>query len=450
MDESGEPYQLFLTIIHHPISPEVGVGFFIMLILLLCSALVSGSEIAYFSMSSADLAQLKDSKELRDKKVFALLEKPKKLLATILIANNFINVAIVILSSLLIDYTLNFNNFPILGFVFEVVFITFLILLIGEIVPKVYANQNPKSLMYLMVTPLSILQKVFTPLSFLLTSFTNIIDKKIVKKTESISVDQLSYALDLAKDETVDEDDHKILKGIVKFGNTSVKQIMTSRVDVIALDKTLSFKEVQEIVLDSGYSRLPVYENNFDNIVGVIYVKDLLPNLENGNNFNWQKLTRPAFFVPENKKIDDLLKEFQAKKIHMAVVVDEYGGSSGLVSLEDIIEEIVGDISDEFDDEDLIYTKIDEKNYVFQGKILLNDFYRVLEIEGTEFEENKGDADTLAGFILEIHGKIPKKNERILFKNFQFKIETADNRRITSLKLTILPKENPNQQKFEE
>jgi gliding motility-associated protein GldE len=300
-----------------------------------------------------------------------------------------------------------------------------------------------------MVYPISKMEQLFSPLSFVLTSFTNLIDKKIVKKSESISVDELSHALDLASDETVDEDDHKILRGIVKFGNTSVKQIMTSRIDVIAIDKQTSFDDVIKIILDSGYSRIPVFEENFDKISGVLYIKDLMPNLDQGKNFLWQNLIRPAFFVPENKKIDDLLKEFQEKKIHMAVVVDEYGGSSGVVSLEDIIEEIVGDISDEFDDEDVFYSKLDDKNYVFQGKILMNDFYRVLEIEGEEFEEEKGDSDTLAGFILEIHGKIPKRNEKIYFKNYLFVIEAADSRKITSLKLTILEEEN-NDKKFEE
>lgn len=449
MDESGDPYQFSLLSIFNTFSFDVAIELLILALLLACSALVSGSEVAFFSLSASDADNLKESKVRKDLKIFELLQKPKKLLATILIANNFINVAIVILSSLIIATVFNFSAFPLIGFIFQVIVVTFLILLIGEIIPKVYATQNPFTLLHFMVYPISKMEQLFSPLSFVLTSFTNLIDKKIVKKSESISVDELSHALDLASDETVDEDDHKILRGIVKFGNTSVKQIMTSRIDVIAIDKQTSFDDVIKIILDSGYSRIPVFEENFDKISGVLYIKDLMPNLDQGKNFLWQNLIRPAFFVPENKKIDDLLKEFQEKKIHMAVVVDEYGGSSGVVSLEDIIEEIVGDISDEFDDEDVFYSKLDDKNYVFQGKILMNDFYRVLEIEGEEFEEEKGDSDTLAGFILEIHGKIPKRNEKIYFKNYLFVIEAADSRKITSLKLTILEEEN-NDKKFEE
>lgn len=449
MDESGDPYQFSLLSIFNTFTFDVAIELLILALLLACSALVSGSEVAFFSLSASDADNLKESKDRKDLKIFELLQKPKKLLATILIANNFINVAIVILSSLIIATVFNFTAFPLIGFTFQVIVVTFLILLIGEIIPKVYATQNPFTLLHFMVYPISKMEQLFSPLSFILTSFTNLIDKKIVKKSESISVDELSHALDLASDETVDEDDHKILRGIVKFGNTSVKQIMTSRIDVIAIDKQTSFDDVIKIILDSGYSRIPVFEENFDKISGVLYIKDLMPNLDHGKNFLWQNLIRPAFFVPENKKIDDLLKEFQEKKIHMAVVVDEYGGSSGVVSLEDIIEEIVGDISDEFDDEDVFYSKLDDKNYVFQGKILMNDFYRVLEIEGEEFEEEKGDSDTLAGFILEIHGKIPKRNEKIYFKNYLFVIEAADSRRITSLKLTILEEENKDK-KFEE
>lgn len=449
MDESDDPYQFSLLSIFNTFTFDVAIELLILALLLACSALVSGSEVAFFSLSASDADNLKESKDRKDLKIFELLQKPKKLLATILIANNFINVAIVILSSLIIATVFNFTAFPLIGFTFQVIVVTFLILLIGEIIPKVYATQNPFTLLHFMVYPISKMEQLFSPLSFILTSFTNLIDKKIVKKSESISVDELSHALDLASDETVDEDDHKILRGIVKFGNTSVKQIMTSRIDVIAIDKQTSFDDVIKIILDSGYSRIPVFEENFDKISGVLYIKDLMPNLDHGKNFLWQNLIRPAFFVPENKKIDDLLKEFQEKKIHMAVVVDEYGGSSGVVSLEDIIEEIVGDISDEFDDEDVFYSKLDDKNYVFQGKILMNDFYRVLEIEGEEFEEEKGDSDTLAGFILEIHGKIPKRNEKIYFKNYLFVIEAADSRRITSLKLTILEEENKDK-KFEE
>lgn len=450
MDESGDPAQLLTLSILKPFEPEAAIELVLLILLLLCSALISGSEVAFFSLNSKDAEDLKQSDKREDSTILMLLQKPKKLLATILIANNFINVAIVILSSLIINTLFDFTTSPLFGLIFQLVIVTFLILLVGEIVPKVYATNHTFKLLHKMVHPINILNKFFSPLSYLLTSFTKIIDKRIIKKSDNISVDELSHALELTKDETVDEEDHKILKGIVKFGNTSVKQVMTSRVDVVALENTEKFPTVVDVILNSGYSRIPVFEENFDNVIGVLYIKDLLPHLDKSKNLNWLTLLRPAFFVPENKKIDDLLKEFQEKKIHMAVVVDEYGGSSGLISLEDIIEEIVGEISDEFDDEDLVYSKLDDHNYIFQGKILLNDFYRVLAIDGDEFEKEKGDSDTLAGFVLEIHGKIPQKGDTIAFEQYLFKVESADNRKINTLKLTIENYGLNQDEKFEE
>lgn len=438
LDESAEPFQWYILSIFKPLTFETSLEFTAMLILLLCSALISGSEVAFFSLSPQELKEVEnDQNDKRNTTILSLLKAPKRLLATILIANNFVNVAIIILSTLIIDNVFNFTAYPILGFVIQVVVVTFLILLMGEVIPKVYANKNSIQLLHLMSYPISVMSKLFYPLSMLLLSFTRIIDKRVSPKSEAISVDELSHALELTKDETVGEEDHKILKEIVKFGNTSVKQIMTSRVDVVAIDYQQNCEEIIQLILDSGYSRLPVFEENFDTIKGILYIKDLLPHLEKGPDFEWRNLIRQAFFVPENKKIDDLLKEFQEKKIHLAIVVDEYGGSSGVISLEDVIEEIVGEISDEFDDEDLVYSKLDDRNYVFQGKILLNDFYKVLEIEGDEFEEEKGESDTLAGFILEINGKIPAKNESISFKNYEFIIEVADSRKISMVKVVI-------------
>ncbi len=435
LEDPFEPFQIVSSIIK-PYDPKVAFGLLILALLLLLSALVSGSEVAFFSLKKKDTDDLKKSENRNDTSIITLLRSPKKLLATILIANNFINVAIIILSSILIEKTLDFSLYPKVGFVFQVILVTFLILLVGEIIPKVYATQSPIKLLHIMAIPAVGMFKLFSPLSYLLTSMTKVIDKRFVNRSDGVSVDELSHALDLAKDETVDEEDHKILKGIVKFGNTSVKQIMTSRVDVVSIDLSSTYDEILKKILESGYSRIPVCEDSLDQVKGVLYIKDLLPYLTTPK-LSWKKLVRPAFFVPENKKIDDLLKEFQEKKIHIAIVVDEYGGSSGLVSLEDIMEEIVGEISDEFDDEDIVYSKLDEDNYLFQGKVLLNDFYKVIGIEGHYFEENKGESDTLAGFIIEIGNKIPKKNESIKFRNYTLIIESADNRKINTIKVNI-------------
>jgi len=321
-------------------------------------------------------------------------------------------------------------------FTIQVVVVTFLLLLLGEVIPKIYANKNPLTLANFMAFPLFYIRMILNPFSSLLVNSTNFIDKRIKKKGHNISVDELSQALELTSDENQDDDDHKILEGIVKFGNTEVKQVMTSRVDVVSLEESQSYKEVNDTILDAGFSRIPVHKDNFDNISGVLYIKDLLPHLKK-KDFEWQKLMRKPYFVPENKKIDDLLKEFQSMKTHLAIVVDEYGGSSGIITLEDILEEIVGDISDEFDDDDLFYSKLDDFNYVFEAKIALNDMYRVLDIDGDEFEAEKGESETLAGFVLELFGKIPQKNEKIRFNDYQITIEAADKRRIKRIKLQL-------------
>lgn len=420
-------------------SIELIVAVIAMLVLLACSALISGSEVAYFSLSPNDHTEIEGGKIKSSKLLISLLERPKRLLATILITNNFVNVAIVILSTYLTDQLIAGFS-PTLQFVIQVVVVTFLLLLLGEVIPKIYANKNALALASLMAFPIFYLRGFLKPFSSLLVNSTNFIDKRIKKKGHNISVDELSHALELTSDENEREEDQKILEGIVRFGNIEVKQVMTSRVDVVSLEDTDDIEKVRATVLESGYSRIPIYHENFDNIKGVLFIKDLLPHL-NKNDFQWVKLIRKPFFVPENKKIDDLLKEFQGRKTHLAIVVDEYGGSSGIISLEDILEEIVGEISDEFDDEDLTYSKLDENNYVFEGKTPINDVYKVLDLNDEPFDEAKGEAETLAGFALEIFGKIPQKNEKTTFENYLITIDAADKRRIKRVKITILPKE---------
>ena len=410
--------------------------------LLATSALISGAEVAFFALKPQDLEDLKSHKSRKSKLIEEFLSKPKQLLATILIANNFVNVGIIVLSTYISLNLFNFQGIEWLEFIVQVVIITFLLLLFGEVLPKVYANNNPISFARLMTFPLLYLQKALKPASSLLIASTRIIDKRAKNKGHNLSVDDLSNALKLTSTENENRDEQKMLEGIVKFGNTDVKQIMRSRIDVTSLSDAVTYSKVLETIQETGFSRIPVFKESFDNIIGVLYIKDLLPHLKESNDFKWTNLLREAFFVPENKKIDDLLNEFQEKKIHLAVVVDEYGGTSGIVTLEDVIEEIVGDISDEFDDDELVYSKLDNNNFVFEGKTALNDFYRIVNIEGLEFEEAKGEADSLAGFILEVTGKIPLKGEKIEFNDFLFTIEGVNKRRVTRIKTTFGLKKN--------
>jgi gliding motility-associated protein GldE len=442
LDLPGTLFQIipFLPVpgvVVYPFTVSIGISIFVMLILLLLVALVSAAESAFFSLAPADMEELKESDEKRDDKILLLINTPKRLLATLLISINFINIAIVILSTFVFEGLFDFSTNPTLGFVIQVVAVTFLILLVGEVIPKIYATQNPlktsRTLLYFVL----ILQKIFYPLSSLLVLSTSMMDKLVKHKTHNISVDELSHALELTSDEDIPEGDHRILRGIVKFGNTDVKQIMKPRMDVTAFGSELGFNKLLAEITHYGFSRVPIYKESLDHVSGVLFTKDLLPYLNEGDDFNWQGIIRPPFFVPENKKIDDLLREFQHKKIHLAVVVDEYGGTSGIVTLEDVIEEIVGEINDEFDDDELVYSKLDDNNYVFEGKAHLNDVYRILEINGDVFEDAKGQADTLGGLILELEERIPKKGERITFENLTFTIEAADNRRIKRVKITI-------------
>ncbi|MDG1013828.1 MAG: gliding motility-associated protein GldE [Flavobacteriaceae bacterium] len=416
-----------------------------LIILLIGSALISGAEVALFSLSQKDLDEAKKYKSKSFEIIIELLKKPKKLLASILVANNFINIAIVILFASIsnnfykvIDSELDLAGIKINPvFLIEVVLITFLILLFGEILPKVYANRNNLKFSKFMAYPLKFLDIVISPISIPMQKATLLIHKKLGNQKLTLNVEQLSQALELASDEDTTQEEQKILKGIVSFGNIDTKQVMRPRIDIFALDEATSYVEIVPEILKNGYSRIPVYKNSIDSVIGVLHVKDLLPHLQK-KQFNWTDLLRTPFFIPENKKLDDLMVEFQEKKNHLAVVVDEYGGTSGIVSLEDIIEEIVGDISDEFDDNDLTYSKLDANNFVFEGKTTLRDFYNIIKPNDISvFEEKKGEAETLAGFVLEISNSFPKINNKINFKTYSFTVEAMSKKRIKQLKVTL-------------
>ncbi len=403
-------------------------------VLLIFSALISGSEVAFFSLNQSQLDT--DSKTFKKRVLVAkLLSNPKKLLATILVANNFINIAIVLLFASISNVFFSEMSKEI-QFIIEVIVVTFLILLFGEILPKIYASRNNEKFSGFMAKPIDFLQNILTIFSYPMQVSTDFLEKKLSKSKSEISIGKLSQALELASEEATTDEEKNILRGIVSFGNTDTKQVMRSRVDIFALDSEASFSQIIKEITKEGFSRIPIYNENLDNISGVLYVKDLLPYLDK-KNVKWQTLIRAPFFVPENKKLDDLLKEFQEKKVHLAIVVDEYGGTSGVVSLEDIVEEIIGDINDEFDDESLIYSKIDDYNYVFEGKTSLKDIYRVVKLNTKLFEENKGEAETIAGFVLEISGAFPKKNEKISFNGYIFTVESMDRKRIKQLKITL-------------
>ncbi len=435
-----EPFSLLLHF-----DSTLLIGCLALVILLLASALISGAEVALFSLTQKDLDEAKETKSKSFEIIIELLKRPKKLLASILVANNFINIAIVILFASLseklfdgIDSELNLGLFKIdLVFFIEVILITFLILMIGEILPKVYANRNNLKFSKFMAYPLKVLDVIISPISIPMQKVTLGIHKKLGKQKSSLNVDYLSQALELASEEDTTQQEQKILQGIVSFGNTDTKQVMRPRIDIFALDQSIEYSKIIPEIIKHGYSRIPVYNESIDAVVGILYVKDLLPHLQK-KQFDWTTLLRAPFFVPENKKLDDLMVEFQEKKIHLAVVVDEYGGTSGVVSLEDVIEEIVGDISDEFDDDDLIFSKLDAHNYVFEGKTTLKDFYRIIKLDDESiFEDEKGEAETLAGFVLEISKSFPKVNSEIKFKTYTFTIEALDNKRIKQLKVTL-------------
>jgi gliding motility-associated protein GldE len=431
-----EPTQLLF--LQYSGNLELIIGIILIVALLVCSALISGAEVAFFSLTRSDIDQGLEEKSTAFQIISRLLERPKKLLATILVANNFINIAIVILFASVGKYIFHQITIGWIRFALEVVVVTFLILLFGEIIPKIYANRNRIKFAMFMAQPVKFLDIFFSPISLPMRSITIGIHNKLGKQKSNLSVDQLSQALELTGEHETTKEEHKILQGIVSFGNTDTKQVMRPRIDIFALNADLKYSEIIPEIIKNGYSRIPIYKETIDNVIGILYVKDLLPYIDR-KQFDWTALLRDPFFVPENKKLDDLMAEFQEKKVHLAVVVDEYGGTSGLVSLEDVIEEIVGDISDEFDDDDLTYSKIDEYNYSFDGKTPLKDFYKIVNLEDeSDFENNKGEAETIAGFVLEISGIFPRRNSKINFKNYVFTIEALDKKRIKLVKFTIL------------
>ena len=419
----------------HPLKIGTVITLFIVLLLLLTSAMISGSEVAYFSLSAKDKQKLKKPGRT-NQRVLDNLNNPEKLLATILVTNNFVNVGIIILTAYVTNNLVSFVNAPVLEFIFQVVLITFFLLLFGEIIPKVYATHSALRFARMMALPLQTLEKVFRPINAILIQSTGFVNRKMQKHRKNISIDEISQALELTSDQELSEE-KDILEGIVKFGNKNVSEIMKPRVDVVAIDIKTDFDEIINIINDSGYSRIPVYIESFDNVSGILYIKDILPHYHKTKAFKWQTLIRPPFYVPDTKKISSLLEEFQKAKIHMAIVVDEYGGTSGIVTLEDILEEIVGDITDEFDEEEKFFTRLNERTFLFDGKVLLGDFYRVTNTDDSLFNDVKGDADTLAGLILELKGEIPKINEEIKCKQFVFTIKQVDNRRIKEIQVTI-------------
>ena len=426
---------------------SIGViaGILAIIVLLAGSAMASGAEVAFFSLGPNQLHELRLKEDKADKAVLYLLEMPKHLLATLLISNNFFNVAIVIISTYVTNSLFDFGQIAYwLAFLIQVVVVTSLILLFGEVMPKVYATRSSIKLARILAGPLRILMRIFYPLSSLLVRSTNLIDRRISRKAYNVSISELSDAIELTSGKNTPDEEKKILQGIVKLGDIEVKEIMKSRVDVTAVDICLNFKELLELIVDAGYSRIPAYEDSFDRVRGILYIKDLLPHLGREDDFDWRELLRDAFFVPENKKINDLLQEFQEKKIHMAVVVDEYGGTSGIVTLEDIIEEIVGEISDEHDEPsgNFEYSRLDDYNFIFEGKTSLNDFYKILDIDDDLFDAVRGDADSLAGLILELMEKMPEKDEQVSYRQFTFTVKAVDKRRIKRVQVTLAKPES--------
>lgn len=430
------PSLLLITILSYTQITSIVILF----VLLFFSALISGAEVAFFSLNAVNLEKDEANPSRKLIIIRKLLSKPKKLLATILVANNFINIAIVLLFDSLTEVLFSgVSEDYHIRFILEVGVVTFLILLFGEILPKIYASRNNLEFAKMMSYPLNILDTLFSPISLPMRSITIYIHKKFGKQKSDISVDRLSQALELTDEGDTTREEQKILQGIVTFGNTDTKQVMKYRMDIFALNEELSFAEIMPEIIAKGHSRIPIYKDNLDTITGILYVKDLLPFIDR-KVLDWQKLKREPYFVPENKKLDDLLSEFKEMKMHLAIVVDEYGGTSGLISLDDILEEIVGEISDEFDDEDLVFSKLDDNTFVFEGKTPLKDFYRVIKLEDSQiFEAAKGEADTIAGFLLEISRGFPKKNEILRFHKYSFTIEAFDNKRIKQIKLSIEP-----------
>ncbi len=420
----------------HSITLSAIIALILSVLLLVLSALISSSEVAFFSLKPQIVKEIRESVDIKDKKIMRLLDNPQRLLATILISNNFVNVAIILLLTFFTNTVINFGNATVLGFLFQTVIITFLLLLIGEITPKVYATQFSRKVVNFTVPLLLALENFFSPIIGILVQSTSAVNSRLAKLNRTnISMEELSQALELTTNNK--DEDTDILEGIIKFGNIQVIDIMTSRVDLVDVDIKTNYKKLLEIIIKSGYSRLPVYSGTRDNIKGVLYSKDLLSHLDKPDTFRWQSLVRQSYYVPETKKIDDLLIEFQMNKVHLAIVIDEYGGISGLVTLEDILEEIVGDISDEYDDEELLFTKIDNHTFVFEAKIQLNDFFKIDEISENDFVKIADEVETLAGLILELKGEMPAKGERVDHGRYVFEVMAVDSRRIKKVKMYI-------------
>ena len=421
-----------------PLTWNIVIAAVLAALLLLASAFASGSEIAFFSLSPTDLSALDPERNGRDNNIQQLREDSERTLATILITNNFVNVMIIMVCNYMFGNLIDFGSAVVLQFLCITVLLTFLLLLFGEIMPKVYSRQNPLKFCRLVVPGILFCRKLFWPIETILIKSGIVAEKFIKKENHVLSVDDLEQALELTDKDDI-KDEQTMLKGIIRFGDETAKEIMTSRQDIVDIDIRSSFSEVIKSIIEDNYSRIPVYQDNTDNIRGVLYIKDLLPHLGKSDSFRWQSLIRPPYFVPETKKIDDLLRDFQENKVHIAIVVDEFGGTSGLVTLEDILEEIVGEINDEYDEDEATYTKQSYNTYIFEGKTLLSDFCRILNIDDDTFDEVEGDADTLAGLLLEIKGDFPSVHERITYKNFDFEIYAVEERRISRVKVVVNP-----------
>lgn len=437
MDDPYPSYHLIAQIAELTPSYLIFNGLLFVL-LLLGSALVSGSEVAFFSLTNDDLFQLNEEDSKESQKVLKLVESPKSLLSTILILNNLINIAIVTLTTFVSWSIFGLDAKGIVIILVQTVGITFAIVFFGEIVPKVYANKARVSFSKTMAPSIAFFNSLLKPVSFLLMSIGNLIESKIEKRSYSLSVNELNQALEITT-EDAGEDEKDILRGIVNFGTLTVKQVMKSRMDLTAVDVEMDFHELMDRINKSGFSRIPVYEETIDNIQGILYIKDLLPYIERDEDFAWKELIRKSFFVPENKKVDTLLKDFQSKRVHMAIVVDEYGGTSGLVTLEDLIEEIIGEINDEFDDtEDVYFKEIDPNTFIFEGKVSLNDFCKKLDLDGQIFDEVKGESESLGGLLLEINSKLPRHGTKIKFQDMIFTVLAVDSRKIKKVKVQLI------------
>lgn len=421
-------------------SPSVGaiIALLMAMVLLLCSGFASASEIAFFSLSPTDISSIEEGKHASDGRILALRTDSERLLATILITNNFVNVGIIMLLNYFFAEVIDFGGSDLLEFLFMTVLLTFLLLLFGEIMPKIYSAQHTLSFCRMVAPVLQIVERIFWPVSSLLMRSKKIASKVVQKENRTLSVDELEQALELTDKKEIAEEQN-MLEGIIRFGGEMAREVMTPRVDIVDLDIKTPYSEVLKCIVENNYSRIPVYSGSKDNIKGVLYIKDLLPHLNKPANFRWQSLMRPPFFVPETKMIDDLLRDFQTNKVHIAIVVDEFGGTSGIVTMEDIIEEIVGEINDEYDEEEMPYVKVSANSFVFEAKVLLSDFYKIMKLDDETFDDVAGEADTLAGLLLEIKGEFPKLHEVITYRNFRFEIVEMDERRIVKVQVTVEP-----------